>query len=596
MKVTCASYFHHLFLTLQTQIMNGGEIIAKVLQKQGVKFLFTLCGGHVSPIFVAAHKIGIRVIDTRHEVNAVFAADAVSRLSGVPGVAVVTAGPGLTNTVTAVKNAALAQSPLILLGGGAATILKGRGSLQDIDQLSIMKAVCKYSTTISKVKEIVPTIEKAFAIAQEGVPGPVYIECPIDTLFGEELVRSWYGAKSAEEPPKNFQERIVQWYINNHAKNLFAGKENVDFNLPAQKISYPKHSAAQMDKAISKIKAATKPVMLIGSGAMMNPKKANNLANAVSKLGIPVYLSGMGRGLLGKENDLQMRHHRKDCIKESDLIILAGVPNDFRLDYGNHIGGRKFISINRSKEDLTKNKTPTLAIHADPQDFIIALSEKMQGNYSSWLESLRARDAKREANINEQANAEVNRGINPIKLFRNLEPELEENTILIADGGDFVATSAYTLRPWKPLSWLDPGVFGTLGVGAGFALGAKLVFPEKDVWIIYGDGSAGYSLMEYDTFVRHNLPVISVIGNDACWSQIARDQVEFLQSDCAMNLALSDYQNIGKAFGAEGVRVENLDQFNAAVVEAKTLSRKGTPYIINAIIGKTDFRKGSISM
>jgi thiamine pyrophosphate-dependent acetolactate synthase large subunit-like protein len=388
----------------------------------------------------------------------------------------------------------------------------------------------------------------------------------------------------------------VQWYINNHAKNLFAGKENVDFNAPAIKITYPKHSSSQVDKTVSKIKAAKKPVMLIGSGAMMNPQKANDLATAVTKLGIPVYLSGMGRGLLGKENDLQMRHHRKDAIKESDLIILAGVPNDFRLDYGNHIGGRKFISINRSKEDLTKNKTPTLAIHADPQDFLIALAEKFQGHYSAWVEALRARDSKREANINEQANAPVNRGINPIKLFRELEPQLDENTILIADGGDFVATSAYTLRPRKPLSWLDPGVFGTLGVGAGFALGAKLVFPEKDVWIIYGDGSAGYSLMEYDTFVRHNLPVISVIGNDACWSQIARDQVEFLQSDCAMNLALSDYQNIGKAFGAEGVRVENLDRFNAAVVEAKTLSRKGTPYIINAIIGKTDFRKGSISM
>ncbi len=167
---------------------------------------------------------------------------------------------------------------------------------------------------------------------------------------------------------------------------------------------------------------------------------------------------------------------------------------------------------------------------------------------------------------------------------------------MIADGGDFVATSAYTLRPRKPLSWLDPGVFGTLGVGAGFALGAKLVFPEKDVYIIYGDGSAGYSLMEYDTFVRHNLPVISVIGNDACWTQIARDQVDFLKSDCAMNLAYSDYQNIGKAFGADGSRVDNIEAFNQAVAEAKAASKNSKPYIINAIIGKTDFRKGSLSM
>lgn len=576
--------------------MNGGEIIAKVLQKQGVKFLFTLCGGHVSPIFVSAQNIGIRVVDTRHEVNSVFAADAVSRLTGVPGVAVVTAGPGLTNTITAVKNAALAQSPLILLGGAAATILKGRGSLQDIDQLSIMRAVCKWSTTINKVKEIVPTIEKAFRIAQEGVPGPVFVECPIDTLYGEELVRSWYGAKSKETPPKNFQERIVQWYINYHSKNLFEGKDKVSFNTPVQTISYPHHSSSQIDKALDRIKTAAKPILLVGSGAMMNPQKADALSAAISRLGIPVYLSGMGRGLLGKENSLQMRHHRKDAIKESDLIILAGVPNDFRLDYGNHIGGRKFISINRSREDLNKNKTPTLGILADPQDFLIALSQKLQGSYPAWIEHLKARDAKREINIDTQAAAPVNAGINPIQLFRELEPMLDDNTILVADGGDFVATSAYTLRPRKPLSWLDPGVFGTLGVGAGFALGAKLVFPKKDVWIIYGDGSAGYSLMEYDTFVRHNLPVISVIGNDACWSQIARDQVEFLKSDCAMNLAYSDYQNIGKAFGAEGVRVENLDTFKKAAAEALEQSRRGKPYIINAIIGKTDFRKGSISM
>lgn len=573
--------------------MNGGEIIAKVLQKHGVKYLFTLCGGHVSPIFVSAQNIGIRVVDTRHEVNAVFAADAVSRLSGTPGVAVVTAGPGLTNTITAVKNAYLAQSPLVLLGGAAATILKGRGSLQDIDQMTMMKPNVKWATTISKVRDIVPTLYKAFAIAQEGTPGPVFVECPIDILYNEELVRTWYGAKNTA--PKSIQERVVNWYVNNHAKNLFAGNDKINFDVPVQSFTYPTHGSGDVSRAIAKIKAAQKPVMLVGSGAMMNPQKANELAAAVTKLGIPVYLSGMGRGLLGKDSSLQMRHNRKDAIKESDLIILAGVPNDFRLDYGYHIGSRKFISINRSREDLLKNKTPTLAIHADPQDFLIDLAKQYQGKHEAWIDTLKTRDAKREASIDEQAKAPV-QGINPLQLFRNLEPQLDDNTILIADGGDFVATSAYTLRPRKPLSWLDPGVFGTLGVGAGFALGAKLVFPEKDVYIIYGDGSAGYSLMEYDTFVRHNLPVISVIGNDACWTQIARDQVDFLKSDCAMNLAYSDYQNIGKAFGADGARVDNIEGFNQAVADAQRQSRAGVPYVINAIIGKTDFRKGSLSM
>ncbi|MBX7183248.1 MAG: thiamine pyrophosphate-binding protein [Bacteroidia bacterium] len=575
--------------------MKGGELIAKTLQLQGVKFLFTLCGGHISPIFVGAQNLGIRVIDTRHEATAVFAADAVSRLSGIPGVAAVTAGPGLTNAITAVKNAYLAQSPLILLGGGAATILKGRGSLQDIDQMAMMKPNVKWAARITKVKQIVPTIMEAFQRAQEGVPGPVFVECPIDTLYEEELVRSWYGAKSKDQPPRNLQEKAIQWYVNRHARKLFEDKELVQFPASVSKPSIPQSSSTQINKAVELLQKAQKPLMIIGSGSVMQPREAQSLAEAVIKLGIPVYLSGMGRGLLGPENSIQMRHKRKEAIKESDLIILAGVPNDFRLDYGAHIGSRKFISINRSKEDLYKNKRPTLAILADPQDFLIRLSNQFQSKQPSWIENLRQRDLKREAEIDSQLDA-VQEGINPLALFRYLDSQLPDNSILIADGGDFVATSAYTLRPRAPLSWLDPGVFGTLGVGAGFALGAKLVFPEKEVFIIFGDGSSGYGLIEFDTFVRHKLPVTAIIGNDACWNQIARDQVEFLKSDCAVTLVHSDYEKIADAFGGEGRRVERLNDFKQALDEAKEASRKELPYIINAILAKSDFRKGSLSM
>ena len=572
--------------------MNGGEIIAKVLQQHGVRFLFTLCGGHISPIFVSAEKIGIRVVDTRHEVNAVFAADAVSRLTGVPGVAAVTAGPGLTNTITAIKNAYLAQSPLILLGGAAATILKGRGSLQDIDQMSLMKPNVKWATSITKVKDIVPKLQKAFRIAQQGVPGPVFVECPIDVLYGEELVMEWYGAKS--EPPKSFREKIFQWYVKRHARKLFEGKNDISYSGP-EGFTIPGHSNSQISKAVSMIQKAKKPLLLVGSGAMMNPMKAEELAEAVNQLGIPVYLSGMARGLLGKNSSLQFRHKRKNAIKDADLIILAGVPNDFRLDYGNHIGGRSFISVNRSHEDLYKNKRPTLAVQADPQEFIIGLATQFKGNYPDWKNQLSQREQLRENEIDQQAR-ENHGGINPLELFRKLEPEMAENTILVADGGDFVATAAYTLKPGTPLSWLDPGVFGTLGVGAGFAIGAQLVYPEKEVWIIYGDGSAGYSLVENDTFVRHHLPIVSLIGNDAAWGQIARDQIEFLNSNTALMLSKSDYQQIGNAFGGNGKRVETIKDFEAAVNEARESVKKGIPYIINAILGKSDFRKGSISM
>ncbi|MCO6460535.1 MAG: thiamine pyrophosphate-binding protein [Saprospiraceae bacterium] len=577
--------------------MNGGEIIAHLLLRHDVKYLFTLCGGHISPIFVAAERIGIKVVDTRHEVNAVFAADAVSRLTNTPGVAAVTAGPGVTNTITAVKNAYLAQSPLILLGGAAATILKGRGSLQDIDQLSIMKSVCKWSATIKHVKDIIPTIEEAFYRAQEGVPGPVFVECPIDILYDEKMVREWYGVKSKDNPSRNLKDRFLQWYVNRHANKLFSGKPaNIPNNYQCKPFSFPLHQQSDIKKTISLINKSKKPVLIIGSGAMMQSSKALQLAQAVKSLGIPAYLSGMARGLLGKENNIQMRHRRKEAIKKSDLIILAGVPNDFRMDYGNHIGGRKFISINRCKKDLLKNKRPTLPIHADPMDFLIDLGNQYHTDCADWISTLLELNNQREAEIEKQALEAYPQGINPLALFKQLDEDLDEDVILIADGGDFVATASYILRPRSPLSWLDPGVYGTLGVGAGFALGAQLVYPEKQVYIIYGDGSSGYSLMEYDTFRRFNLPVISIIGNDACWSQIARDQVEFLKSDCAMNLAHSDYQMVGQAFGGDGIRVHDMANWQEAFSLAMKSHKMGIPFIINAIIGKSDFRKGSISI
>lgn len=574
--------------------MNGGEIISRVLVSNGVKFLFTLCGGHISPIFVGAQKSSIRVIDTRHEATAVFAADAVGRLTGIPGVVAVTAGPGLTNTITAIKNAQMAQSPLILLGGAAATMLKGRGALQDIDQLSIIKPIVKWAVSIKKVRDIGPVMEKAFRIAQEGVPGPVFIECPIDILYPEAMVREWYGAKS-KSGTENLKDKAIQWYIERHAKKLFEDKDKTVFNAKPAKPKYPTHSDSHLTKAINLIQKAKRPLMILGSGAMLQPELAGQLSIAIDRLGIPVYLSGMGRGLLGRSGKLHIRHKRKEAIKEADLIILAGVPNDFRLDYGSHIGNRKFISINRSKAELFLNKKPSLPIQADPCGFLIDLSAHWEINSQEWLDTLRKRDSMRDEEIGKQSEEKIN-GLNPLKLLCELEHLLPEKAVLVADGGDFVATASYTLRVRQPLSWLDPGAYGTLGVGAGFAIAAALVYPDRPVWILYGDGSAGYSLMEFDTFQRHGLAISALIGNDGCWNQIARDQVEFLGSDCAVMLENSDYEKIPNAFGVEGQKVENLEVFLSAAKKALEANQQGKSFLINALIGKTDFRKGSISV
>lgn len=624
--------------------MDGGNLIAQVLKAQNVKFVFTLCGGHISPILTGAKKEGIRVIDVRHEANAVFAADAVSRLTGVPGVAVVTAGPGVTNTVTAVKNASMAQSALVLLGGAAATVLKGRGSLQDIDQMALMKPHVKWTATVKKVRQIVPAIERGFEIAKKGVPGPVFIELPVDLLYDEALVRDWYGAKSKETPAKGLSEKILKWYLKRHVDKTFKDKDNYKLSARVNSADIPSHTKVDINKVVKQLKKSSRPVMLIGNQALLNPGYADKLAEAVTQIGIPVYLSGMARGLLGKDHPLQLRHKRRDALREADLVLLAGVPCDFRLDYGRHIRSSSiYISVNRSKKDLYLNKKPRVAILADPGSFLVDLAAPLQlpprgessnaqefqptsnftkrggksvsydltedqrpsmpqdlankqpGKWDEWLKQLKQRDEDRESDIDTKAGEEF-KGINPIWLFRKLDPMLDDKSILVADGGDFVATSSYTLKPRSPLSWIDPGVFGTLGVGAGFALGAKLCFPESEVWIIYGDGSCAYSIAEFDTFVRHNVPVIALVGNDACWSQIARDQIEILKDDVGCMLKHSDYDVVAKGYGGDGIRVNNINDFQEAVVKAKESTKKGTPFLINAIIGITDFRKGSISM
>lgn len=582
--------------------MNGGDKIASVLVERGVRFLFTLCGGHISPVLVAAKQRGIRVVDVRHEVDAVFAADAVFRLTGVPGVAAVTAGPGVTNTITAIKNAQLAQSALVLLGGAAATLLKGRGALQDIEQMPLIQPHVKWAASAATVRELVPMLEKAFDVARSGVPGPVFLECPIDLLYDEPLVRQWYGASSKGGGLAGAGLRL---YLRSHAAKVFAGADR-NTASPAREIPPPPPERGGARKAAARLRRAKRPVLVLGGQVLLSSptrERAEELAKAVATIGAPVYLAGGARGLLGAGHPLQLRlqlrHKRREALREADLVLLAGIPNDFRLDYGRHIGRKAFlISVNRSEVDLRMNRKPNLGVHGDPGILLRELAGILSeggGRWGDWLSTLRARDEEREREIDRQAAIPAER-VNPLHLCREIDRALAPESVIVADGGDFVATAAYTLSPRAPLSWLDPGVFGTLGVGGGFALGAKLCRPEADVWIIYGDGSVAYSLAEFDTFVRHGLPVIAVVGNDAGWTQIAREQIEILKDDVGTVLARTDYHKVAEGYGGRGLLLERGEDVPAVLQEALRIARGGSPVLINAHLDKTEFRKGSISM
>jgi acetolactate synthase-1/2/3 large subunit len=574
--------------------MHGGDRIAEVLKAQGVPFLFTLCGGHISPILVAAKARGIRVVDTRHEATAVFAADAVARLTGTPGVAAVTAGPGVTNTITAVKNAQMAQSPVVLLGGAAPTALKGRGALQDIDQLSLFQSIVKWSKAVTRVRDLAPAVETAFRKAREGVPGPVFVECPVDLLYDEALVRGWYGASKSSG---SLSGKALNAYLKWHADRLFAGSEKTPPPEPVV-VTPPVPNAGKVAKIAAALRKAERPVFIVGSQATLDAPGVKAVAAAVERIGAPVYLSGMARGLLGKRHPLHMRHKRRMALKEADFVLLAGVPCDFRLDYGNHIRRSAFLaSANRSRTDLNKNRRPSLGVPGDPGLFLRRLAAHFpEGErWRSWRDALRARDDARDAEIREQAAHPTGR-INPLRLCMTLEDTLDDRALLIGDGGDFVATASYITRPPGPLTWLDPGAFGTLGVGAGFALGAKLCRPDAEVWVLFGDGALGYSLAEFDTFVRHDLPVLALVGNDAGWSQIAREQVDVLKDDVATVLAPTDYHRVAAGFGAQGYLLDREDAIAATLADARTAAAAGRPVLVNALIGRTDFRKGSISM
>ena len=581
---------------------HGGDRVAERLQAHGVAQVYTLCGGHISPILTAARARGLRIVDVRDEASAVFAADASARLSGIPGVAAVTAGPGISNTITALKNAQLAQSPLLLIGGAAPTALQGRGALQDIDQRPLVVPHVKAFIACRRVRELGPAVDRAFALAMAGVPGPVFIECPVDLLYDEASIRQWYADAAGKGTA--LADRLLRWYLQRHVEGLFRGAaaQAMQMAPPVRPATVPRASESSLRAALAALAGAKRPLLVIGSQAVVRAGDAPQVAQAVAQLGVPVYLSGMARGLLGRSHPLQLRHQRRQALREADCVLLAGVPCDFRLDYGRQVRrSATLIAANRCARDARLNRRPDVAAIGDAGLFLQSLAatdgalSAARPVWAGWIAGLHQRDGAREAEIDLQA-AAVGEFVNPVALFRAVERFAGDDAVLVADGGDVVATASYLLHPRSPLSWLDPGAFGTLGVGAGFALGAALARPGAELWIVYGDGACGYSIAEFDTFVRHRIPVIALVGNDAGWTQIAREQVKMLHDDVATVLARSDYHAVAEGFGAAGLVVRAMAELPEALQRARELARSGRPVLVNVWLDATAFRDGSISM
>ena len=572
-------------------MLHIGLDIGSFFKQKNISSIFTLCGGHISPILVGCEKENIDIIQVRDEVSAVFAADAVSRLTDSIGVAIVTAGPGVTNTVTAIKNAQMAQSPVLLIGGAAATLLKGRGSLQDIDQISLLKTYVKSAVSVKKTRDVIPTLANAINTAISGVPGPVFVELPIDLLYPEEDIRNEF---MNQLPKSGFFGKIAQWYVNRHLNDLFSSKKSSIKVNPVKAFKLDQH---KIDKAALSIVKAKKPVFLLGNQVTQNKEFLSMCLKSLDKLSAPVYTSGMARGCFNSSDKYFFRHNRKHALKNADVVVTLGVPLDFRLGYGFSVNkDATLISINKSKEDLNKNRKPDIAIHADPTRIMHEIGKIINPpSCQEWIKELSVLEESREKEIQQFSETKTD-FVNPVYLCKTIDKLIDENSILVADGGDFVGTASYTVRPRAALGWLDPGPFGTLGVGGGFAIGANSSFPEKEVWVFYGDGASAYSLAEFDTLCRHKLPVIAIIGNDASWQQIAREQKQMLGSNIGTELAFNAYEKVAEGYGGKGYYVDNQDSLFETLKLAKEDAKLGYPVLVNVKLSKSDFRKGSISV
>ncbi len=539
--------------------VHGGRLVSQALKRHGISHVFTLCGGHVQAIYDGCLDDGIRVVDVRHEQTAGHCADGYARMTGQAGVAIVTAGPGVTDVVTAVANAQRAQVPMICIGGAGPKTLCDMGSLQDMDTVTLMRPISKWAAQVAEGRRLGEYIDSAFRIATSGVPGPVYLEMPLDVLMtgGDDAL----PATAAMTPPRP------------------GGDPNAIGQLAAL------------------VKKAERPVFLVGTQLRWSPDREalRRLADASQA---PFFLNGMARGGLPPSHPNLFTRARKMAIASADLIVIFGTPFDFRLDYGRAMNPQAtIVQVDLDGGEPGRNRKVDLAIHGDSglvlQQLLAALGGKGPER-AEWLGAVRAAETKSRAKMAGEIASDASPP-NPLRVCAEVGKRLGPNDIVVGDGGDFVATAAYVLELEWPQVWMDPGPLGTLGVGPGYAMAAKLVRPDANVVLMYGDGSFGLHAMEFEAMVRQNIPVVSVIGNDAGWTQIRRGQVELYGHERAVATALeyTRYDKVVEALGGFGAYVDSIDQLGPALDAAFA---SGKPACVNVKIASSDFRKGAISV
>jgi acetolactate synthase I/II/III large subunit len=544
--------------------VHGGKLAARALKEAGVEVVFTLSGGHIMPLYDGCIDEGIRIVDVRHEQAAVHAADAWARCNpGKIGVAAITAGPGVTDGVTGIANAWRANSPILVFGGQGPFANLRRGSLQEMDHLGVVRPITKYCDAIYQTQRIPEYIELAIRHAVSGIPGPAFLEIPMDVFMGQ---AEWDQApvpRIRTAPPRLSPDR------------------------------------ADVRSALELLARCQRPMLMAGTSVKWS--LASPVMNAfLDEIYLPAYTNGMGRGTIPPSSPQFLNRSRREAMKQIDLIILAGSLLDFRLAFGKTIpADAKIIQLDMDATLIGTNRQADVGLVGNLACTFELLLEEMKNagmrlDFAAWRDELRRIEREAEKKV-EAALSSDDSPVDPQRLCREIRDWLDtlDDPTVVGDGGDIVATAAKIIPVKREGAWMDPGPLGTLGVGMPFAIAAQLANPEKRVVIVYGDGSFGFNGFEYDTAVRFGLPIIGVVGNDGAWGQMMRPQGAIYGWDRleAVLLQRTRYDKVVEALGGHGEHVTEPAEIRPALERA---AASGKPALVNVEIRQDREYKGGV--
>ncbi|MCV7222278.1 acetolactate synthase [Mycolicibacterium elephantis] len=527
--------------------VNAGHLIARRLRASGIDTIFTLSGGHLFSIYDGCRAENIRLIDTRHEQTAAFAAEGWSKVTRVPGVAALTAGPGVTNGMSAMAAAQQNQSPLVVLGGRAPALRWGQGSLQEIDHVPFVAPLARFAATAQSPADVGPLIDEALRASVGAPSGVAFVDFPMDHVFSEAPDDGAPGALT---------------------------------ELPAA--ADPDDAA--VDAAVRLLSEAQRPVIMAGTNVWWGHAEAA-LLKLAETLRIPVLMNGMARGTVPADHELAFSRARSKALGEADIALVIGVPLDFRLGFGGVFGAQtRLVAADRVAPERPHPREVAAGLYGDLGKILAALSAATPGDHAEWLDGLRA--VENAARQSEAAELGDDRApLHPMRVYAELKALLDRDAIVVIDAGDFGSYAGRVIDSYVPGAWLDSGPFGCLGSGPGYALAAKLARPDRQVVLLQGDGAFGFSGMEWDTLVRHGVQVVSVIGNNGIWA-LEKHPMEMLYgySVVADLRPGTRYDQVVAALGGHGELVSKPAELRPALQRAFAA---GTPAVVNVLTDPT---------